>query len=119
MGIYTVEAGSHPVASGVKVKFEQEEEIQPKDGYGAGLKFTFTSIDGPAPGTKCYRTVSLPVKSTNAAGVFVAQMLGVPSLTPATQVDFSTMRGKQYVADIKQSPKSKGSRVESVVLLPF
>jgi hypothetical protein len=115
----TVEAGSHPVASNVRVKLVSHEAVQPKEGYGAGLKFTFETLDGPAPGSKAYRTVSMPVKNTNAAGAFLSQLFGVPALTPQMQLDIDTLVGKVYIADIKQSPKGKGTRVESLVVAPF
>jgi hypothetical protein len=117
--LLTVEAGSHPVASNVRVKLVSHEEVAPKEGYGAGLKFTFETLDGPAIGSKAHRTVSMPVKNTNAAGAFIAQLFGVPTLTPQVQLDIDTIVGKTFIADIKQSPKGKGTRVESLVVAPF
>lgn len=119
MGIITVEAGSHPVASNVRLKLVAYEEAPAKDGYGAGHKFTFEACDGPAVGTKVYRTVSAPVKNTNTAGAFFSQLFGVASLTPQMQLDPATLIGKHYVGDIKQSPKGKGTRVETLIVAPF
>lgn len=119
MGVVTVEAGSHPVASGVRLKLVSHEEVPAKEGYGAGHKFTFDALDGPAAGTKAYRTVSSPVKNTNTAGAFFAMLFGVPSLTPQMQLDPATLIGKCFIGDIKQSPKGKGTRVESVMVAPF
>jgi len=63
--------------------------------------------------------VSGKVTPTNASGKFFAQLFGVPSLTPTTQLDVGTVLNKVYVANIAQSPQGKGSRVESLVLAPF
>jgi hypothetical protein len=115
----TVEAGSHPVASNVRAKLVSHESVPPKDGFGAGLRFAFETIDGPVPGSKAYRTVSLPVKNSNAAGAFIAALFGTPTLSPQTQLDIDTLVGRVYVCDIKQSPKSKSTRIESLVLAPF
>ena len=119
MSIFTVESGSHPVASGVRVKLVGHEEVAATPQYGSGTKFVFESIDGPAPGTRVYRTVSGRVTPTNAAGKFFAQLFGVPTLTPAMQLDVGTLIGKAYVATIAQSPQGKGTRCESIVVAPF
>jgi hypothetical protein len=117
--VFTVEAGSHPVASNVRVKLIGHEEVAATPQYGAGTKFIFESVDGPAPGTKVYRTVSGKVTPTNAAGKFFAMLFGVPSLTPTTQLDVATVTGKMFIANIAQSPQGKGTRVESLVAAPF
>jgi hypothetical protein len=117
--VFTVEAGSHPVASGVRVKLVSHEEVAATPQYGAGVKFVFESLDGPAPGTRVYRTVSGKVTPTNGAGKFFAQLFGVPTLTPAMQLDVGTLIGKAYVATIAQSPQGKGTRVEALVVAPF
>ncbi len=116
---FVVEAGSHPPASGVRIKLTGHEEVQATAQYGDGTKFIFETLDGPAPGTKVYRTVSGRVTPTNTAGKFFSQLFAVPTLTPTMELDVATLIGKAYIGDIKQSPGGKGTRVEAVVLAPF
>jgi hypothetical protein len=101
------------------MKLVGHEEVQATAQYGAGTKFVFETLDGPAPGTKVYRTVSDKVTPTNTAGKFFSQLFSVPSLTPTMEFDVATLVGKVYIGDIKASPGGKGTRVEAVIAAPF
>ncbi len=116
---FIVESGSHPPAAGVRVKLVGHEDVPATPQYGPGTKFTFETLDGPAPGSKVFRTVSGKITPTNTAGKFFAQLFAVPTLTPTLELDVATLIGKAYIGEIKTSPSGKGTRLESLVSAPF
>ena len=109
-----VEAGGHPPANNVRVRFLSIGDAEQKADYGAGYKLTFEAIAGPTKGVKCFRTIGQRITPGNAAGAFVAGMYGRPELPLDQELDFDKLVGREYLADIVPSASGKGTRVERV-----
>lgn len=112
-----VVASGHPAASNVRVRCLSIDVAEAQAGFGEGLRFTFETIAGEHKGCKSYRTISTKITPSNAAGQFVAQALGLETLPLSADVDLDDLIGGTFVANIVQSPKGQGTRVESLTPL--
>jgi hypothetical protein len=113
----TVSASGHPAANNVRVRCLSIDAAEAQQGFGEGIRFTFETIAGDTKGTKSYRTISAKITPSNAAGQFVAQALGLETLPLNADVDLDDLIGGTFVANIVQSPKGSGTRVESLTPL--
>ncbi len=113
----TVSASGHPAANNVRVRCMSIDAAEAQAGFGEGIRFTFETIAGEHKGCKSYRTISAKITPGNAAGQFVAQALGLETLPLNADVDLDDLIGGTFVANIVQSPKGSGTRVESLTPL--
>jgi hypothetical protein len=112
--IVSIQPGSVPPQMAVRVRLTEITDAESQQGFEPGLRFSFVLLDGPNAGSKCFRTIGSGIKSSNAAGQFLAGAFGRAELPVGQAVDIDRLLNHEFVADIATPAGSKGSRVERI-----
>jgi hypothetical protein len=109
-----VSAGGPPAGT-YDATFDGVEATQHEE-FGAGLRWTWTIVQGPQHGQVASRVTNATPTNKNACGRVLAGLVG-RKIEPREEIDVQSFVGQRYLIVVQDAERG-GTRVETVIASP-